>query len=194
MLEGVDSLRHVAPTEHELARHQAVEKTIALSLERLSDSEQRRFMELAVFPEDVDVPLQTLEKLWGRTGGLDDLDTENLSERLRTRPWIRILDAGQSLNLRRALTILRGEGIAVISALGGRRVASSLLAAGLVTDLYLTSVGESGQAHPRDFHDGPPVLHQRVLAKTSHRGTRHVRFEHLVTPAGHAFAKLRVGN
>ena len=65
-----------------VARHQAVEKTIALSIERLSDSEQRRFMELAVFPEDVDVPLQTLEKLWGRTGGLDDLDTENLSERL----------------------------------------------------------------------------------------------------------------
>src|SRR6185295_698636 len=63
------------------ARHQAVEKTIALSIERLSDTEQQRFMELAVFPEDVDVPLQTLEKLWGRTGGLDDLDTESLSAR-----------------------------------------------------------------------------------------------------------------
>jgi riboflavin biosynthesis pyrimidine reductase len=116
-----------------------------------------------------------------------------LSERLRGRPWIRVLDAGQSLNLRRALTILRSEGLAVISAVGGRRVASSLLVAGLVTDLYLTSVGESGEGHPRDFHDGPPVLHRRVLAKTSVRGTRHVRFEHLMTPTGHMFAALRVG-
>jgi WD40 repeat protein len=65
-----------------IARHQAVAKTIELSIELLSESERERFTELAVFPEDVDIPLQTLEKLWGRTGGLDDLDTENLSERL----------------------------------------------------------------------------------------------------------------
>jgi len=32
-----------------------------------------------------------------------------------------------------------------------------------------------------------------VLAKTSVRGTRHVRFEHLMTPTGHMFAALRVG-
>jgi riboflavin biosynthesis pyrimidine reductase len=119
---------------------------------------------------------------------------EPLKQRLRTRPWIRVLDAGKSLSLRRALTTLRGEGLAVVSALGGRRVASSLLADGLVTDLYLTSVGESGQAHPRDIHDGPPVLHRRVLAKTSARGTRHVRFEHLVSPTGHAWPGLRVGS
>ena len=30
-----------------------------------------------MFPEDINIPLQTLERLWGRTGGLDDLDTEN---------------------------------------------------------------------------------------------------------------------
>ena len=119
---------------------------------------------------------------------------KTLSEQLRTRPWVRVLDAGQPLGLRRALTTLRGEGLAVVSALGDRRVASSLLGDGLVTDLYLTSVGESDQAHPRDIHDGPPVLHRRVLAKTSARGTRHVRFEHLVSPAGHVWAALRLGS
>jgi riboflavin biosynthesis pyrimidine reductase len=116
-----------------------------------------------------------------------------LSERLRSRPWVRVLDAGQPLSLRRALTTLRAEGVAVVSALGGRRVSSTLLADNLVTDLYLTSVGESGQAHPRDIHDGPPVLHRRVLAKTSARGTRQVRFEHLVSPAGHAWPASRTG-
>lgn len=116
---------------------------------------------------------------------------EALSERLRTRPWVRVLDAGQPLSLRRALTTLRAEGVAVVSALGGRRVASTLLADGLVTDLYLTSVGAPGQAHPRDIHDGPPVLHRRVVAKTSPRRARDVRFEHLVSPIAHAWAASR---
>src|SRR5207247_10273140 len=37
---------------------------------------------LAVFPEDVDIPLATLEKLWGATGGLDDFETEDLCQTL----------------------------------------------------------------------------------------------------------------
>ena len=64
------------------ARHQAVAKTIELSTERLGATDRVRFTELAVFPEDVAIPLATLEKLWGRTGGLDELDTESLCERL----------------------------------------------------------------------------------------------------------------
>ena len=112
---------------------------------------------------------------------------EAVRERLGTRPWIRVIDAGQPLSLRLALRTLRAEGVAVVSALGGRSVASTLLADGLVTDLYLTSVEESTQAHPRDFHDGPPALHRRVLAKASPRGARHVRFEHLVSPAWQAW-------
>src|SRR5262245_6286862 len=65
-----------------VARHQAVARTIELSLERLNQSERARFTELAIFPEDVDIPLRTLERFWRRTGGLDDLDTETLSDRL----------------------------------------------------------------------------------------------------------------
>jgi hypothetical protein len=64
------------------ARHQAVARTIELSIERLTKPEQARFTELAVFPEDADIPLHTLERLRGRTGGLDDFDTEALSDRL----------------------------------------------------------------------------------------------------------------
>jgi riboflavin biosynthesis pyrimidine reductase len=105
-----------------------------------------------------------------------------LEERLRDRPWIRVLDAGQPLSLRKALTVLRGEGLAVISALGGHRVASTLVAEGLVTDLYLTASDDDGIRPSLDIHDGPPVLHRRVLVKRAQQGGRTVRFEHLVAP------------
>jgi riboflavin biosynthesis pyrimidine reductase len=106
-----------------------------------------------------------------------------LEERLRDRPWIRVLDAGQPLSLRKALTVLRRDGLAVVSALGGRRVASTLLAEGLVTDLYLTGADEDGVRPSLDIHDGPPVLHRRVLAKRAQDGPRAIRFEHLVAAA-----------
>ncbi len=63
-------------------RHQAVAKTIGVSLELLSPEENERFSELAVFPEDIDIPLATLEALWGKTGGLDEFDVEALCEHL----------------------------------------------------------------------------------------------------------------
>lgn len=63
-------------------RSQAVAKTIGVSLDLLTEQEHVRFRELAVFPEDVDIPLATVEVLWGRTGGLDDTDSEQLLERL----------------------------------------------------------------------------------------------------------------
>jgi WD40 repeat protein len=64
------------------ARHDAVVTTLELSIERLNDAERARFTELAVFPEDVSIPLAILERFWGRTGGLDEVDTESLSDRL----------------------------------------------------------------------------------------------------------------
>ena len=63
-------------------RQQAVKKTLGLSIAQLSEEEQARFEELAVFPEDVAIPLTTLELYWARTGGLDELDTESLCDRL----------------------------------------------------------------------------------------------------------------
>jgi WD40 repeat protein len=65
-----------------VARHQAVSKTLDISIGLLSDAERTRYAELAVFPEGVDIPMATLEKFWGRTGGLDDFDTESLCDRL----------------------------------------------------------------------------------------------------------------
>ncbi|MGH9844322.1 MAG: NB-ARC domain-containing protein, partial [Blastocatellia bacterium] len=63
-------------------RNQAVAKTLSVSFELLRDGERIRYGELAVFPEDVEIPLATLSRLWGHTGGLDDFDTEEFCDRL----------------------------------------------------------------------------------------------------------------
>lgn len=64
------------------SRAQAVSMTLGVSLEQLDEGERERYGELAVFPEDADVPLRTLTRLWGLTGGLDEFDTEELCARL----------------------------------------------------------------------------------------------------------------
>ena len=64
-------------------RSEAVKKTIEVSLEQLGAEEQARFEELAIFPEDVTIPLATVHHLWQATGKLEDeLDTEDLCQRL----------------------------------------------------------------------------------------------------------------
>jgi WD40 repeat protein len=65
-----------------VAREQAVSKTLGVSLELLNHSERERYVELAIFPEDEDVPLTTLARLWSATGNLDEFDTEELCARL----------------------------------------------------------------------------------------------------------------
>ena len=63
-------------------RDQAVRATLGASLELLNENESARYQELAVFPEDVDIPLDTVHTLWAATGGLDAFDTEELCLRL----------------------------------------------------------------------------------------------------------------
>jgi WD40 repeat protein len=63
-------------------RSHAVAKTLSVSLDMLSTEEQARYHELAVFPEDVGIPLVTVQRLWSATGGLDEFDTEELCDRL----------------------------------------------------------------------------------------------------------------
>ena len=63
-------------------REQAVAKTLGISLEHLNENERARYNDLAIFPEDANVPLSTLERFWGATGGLDEFDTEELCDRL----------------------------------------------------------------------------------------------------------------
>jgi hypothetical protein len=75
-LEAFDARR---PIE----RNQAVARTLKVSFDLLDkERELLRFHELAVFPEDVEIPLGTLQRLWCKTGGLDGFETEELCDRL----------------------------------------------------------------------------------------------------------------
>src|SRR5205807_4181335 len=66
--------------ENMQARDAAVSATLRVSFDLLSREQYTRYQEVAIFPEDVDIPLATLQKLWGTTGGLDDFDTEELCQ------------------------------------------------------------------------------------------------------------------
>ena len=76
-------------------RHQAVVRTIGVSLDLLRPNERERYSELAIFPEDVDIPLSTLEKFWAKTGGFDEFDTEELCSRLNSFSLLWSYDAVQ---------------------------------------------------------------------------------------------------
>jgi len=68
--------------ENPLEQDQAVRATLGASLELLNANESARYQELSVFPEDVDIPLDTVHTLWAATGGLDAFDTDELCQRL----------------------------------------------------------------------------------------------------------------
>jgi len=112
--------------------------------------------------------------------------------RLRQYPWVRVVGAGDPLDLRLALTRLREQGIAVLSAVGGHRVAASLLDAGLVTDLYVTVREPASAAAALAFYHGPPIVRRRLLSKAARGAEGSVRFEHLVPPSVYA-PGLRLG-
>ena len=56
--------------------------------------EASRFAELAVLPEDEDVPLAVIEALWAETGRLDEDDADDLVMRLDGLSLLQSLDLG----------------------------------------------------------------------------------------------------
>jgi WD40 repeat protein len=92
-------------------RHQAVATTLGVSIERLRNDERDRLHELAVFPEDVEVPIGTAEMLWAHTAGLDDLATEELLQRFSSLSLLVGIDlARRTFRLHDVVrTYLRGE-------------------------------------------------------------------------------------
>ena len=65
-------------------------RAIEVSVESLEPEEQRRYLELAVFPEDTEVPEAALQLLWG----LDEYDTQDLADHFADRSLAR-LNAGR---------------------------------------------------------------------------------------------------
>lgn len=102
----------------------------------------------------------------------------DLAARLRMRPSVNVIDAGQPMDLASALRQLREHGLEVISCVGGRRTATELIAARLVTDLYLTTSPKDGGEPNTPYSDGPPLRLTRLMKKVGRGDEAGVRFEH----------------
>jgi riboflavin biosynthesis pyrimidine reductase len=102
-----------------------------------------------------------------------------IADAARRRPWMRVI--AMETGLRAALTRLRSEfGIERISAIGGRKTATSLVDEGLVQDLYLTTSGKDGGEPNTPWYAGekPPAM-TRVTAKHGTGPDTGLLFEHL---------------
>ncbi|WP_345072011.1 NB-ARC domain-containing protein [Phytohabitans flavus] len=62
----------------ESRRERAVRLCVRASLDLLSVDERRRYLELGVFADDVDIPRDVIELLWGQSGGLSPYETSRL--------------------------------------------------------------------------------------------------------------------
>ena len=79
--------------ENPESRSQAVEATFAVSLKALTEDERARYHELAIFPEDINIPLKVLEKLWNKTGNYTPYRVKRLCTRLYSMSLLQTYDA-----------------------------------------------------------------------------------------------------
>jgi len=66
------------PARDAVERDQAVAATVEASLELLNPAERQRYLELAIFPQDVPIPLARATELWQLTAALDSAQGEDL--------------------------------------------------------------------------------------------------------------------
>ena len=117
------------------------------------------------------------------------LTTASGASRLRevtaSRPWVTLLGADAASDLRAHLAALAARGVRRISAIGGRHIATALLDAGCVQDLYLTTGTADAGAPGTPYYigDRPPPL-RLVLRKHGRDGERGVVFEHWRVESG----------
>jgi WD40 repeat protein len=86
MREILHELRTRGPTVLDVTdaseRHTAVAETIGVSLSRLTADQRARYVELAVFGEDVAIPGPVLTRYWKATGGWSEFQTRRYCQRL----------------------------------------------------------------------------------------------------------------
>ncbi len=93
------------PDSDVLERDQAVAATVEASLALLKPNERQRYAELAVFPQDVPIPLARAAELWRLTAALDEDDSRDLVAK-RLDP-LSLLDYDAGAGLLRLHDVLR---------------------------------------------------------------------------------------
>ena len=105
----------------------------------------------------------------------------SLKPRVGQRPWISILAAPEEAHLASSLRRLRDDhGVRRISCIGGRTLATELIDAGVVQDIYLTTSSKPGGEPGTPFYMGTAPLETTRVVKKAGRGEEAgVVFEHL---------------
>jgi len=105
-----------------------------------------------------------------------------MREGLAARPWITVIEMNHADDLAGAFETLRRRGVRQLSCVGGRTLASPLIAAGLIQDVYLTTSARSGGAPNTPLSATP--LHGRTIVRKHGTGAdagvvfEHLRIEH----------------
>ncbi len=115
----------------------------------------------------------------------DDNGAEVLRPHIKERPWIEILSGGPQSDLVGGLRTLRTKhGITRVSSTAGRTLATQLIDAGVVQDLYLTTTPKNGGEPNTPFYTGTaPLTTTRIVKKAGKGDETGVTFEHLVFPS-----------
>ncbi|WP_433514614.1 NB-ARC domain-containing protein [Nonomuraea sp. CA-143628] len=94
--QAIGRLREKGPAAFDMrsrtVRKRLVADTMEYSLGILEPQERERFLELSIFPQNTDVPIEVVELLWSETGQLTSPETVQLCERLEelslvSRKW-----------------------------------------------------------------------------------------------------------
>ncbi len=101
-----------------------------------------------------------------------------MDEQAAARPWITPVVMGTPEDLPYAFERLRAIGVAQISAIGGRRIATQLIDAGLVQDVYLTTSPRPG-GEPNTPMYPKPLKGTVVVRKRGTGSESGVIFEHV---------------
>lgn len=130
----------------------SVLKSIQASVDALDADDQARYLELAVFPEDAEVPEEIVERLWASTSRLEPRHSRALLTRLAARNLLRL--APREARVRRAAA---GDGAAgdgvpgdAVAGAGGRRP-------------HVVSMHDLQHDFVHLLVEGLPALHARVV-------------------------------
>jgi riboflavin biosynthesis pyrimidine reductase len=110
-----------------------------------------------------------------------DAGAERLTPAAASRPWLRVISTGVFLDLRAAASLLRrGFGQRLISVIGGRTLATALLDAGLIADLYLTTGARHGGEPNTPYYTGKGFERALCVRKVVGPPEAQVLFEHFL--------------
>jgi riboflavin biosynthesis pyrimidine reductase len=101
-----------------------------------------------------------------------------MDEQIAARPWITPVVMGSPEDLPYAFGRLRALGVAQVSAIGGRRIATQLIDAGLVQDVYLTTSPRTGGQPDTPMYP-KPLKGAVMVRKRGTDGESGVIFEHV---------------